>query len=372
MRFTETTQEIERRRQERWELEHRRRVRRSWIGVWVLALVGACAAAFVAGSVGFGQPAKVVRLVITSPLPATVPEQTVASVNAPAASQTATSVTSASQQRASSKASTQSSGGSGAVLSAGATTSFNAFERDLAGPVGVALAPVNGSGEIVLGDDDAAHGWSTTKVPVLAALLKASSGALTSTEQQEAQLAITESDNQSILDLFADLEQIEGGLTGASSYITQLFRASGDSQTVVATAPPPAGAVTTFGQTEWAPSEAVLFFRALAGGCLLPRSQTSYLLGLMQHIIPSESWGLGSAGFPAIAFKGGWGPENGGYLVRQSGIIDPASPQAVAVSIVTRPPPGGDSFSVGTEMVTQTATWLAHHVVLTPRSGAPC
>jgi hypothetical protein len=92
----------------------------------------------------------------------------------------------------------------------------------------------------------------------------------------------------------------------------------------VATVPPPPGAATTFGQTEWSPGEAVKFFRALAVGCLLSSSQTGYVLGLMQNIEPSESWGLGSAGFSSVAFKGGWGPESGGYLVRQSGTSIPA------------------------------------------------
>jgi hypothetical protein len=238
----------------------------------------------------------------------------------------------------------------------------------------VALAPLGADGVVVLGDDAPAHGWSTTKVPVLVALLRARGrSGLTPTEQQWAQLAITESDNQSILDLFGDLETLKGGLDGASAYVQELFRESGDDRTVVATAPPPPGAVTTFGQTEWPPGEAVKFFQALGQGCLLPRSQTGYVLNLMEHIIPSESWGLGTARFGApVAFKGGWGPEQGGYLVRQSGVIDPGSPRGVAVSIVAHPPAGGASFETGTEMITETAEWLEREVVLSARHGASC
>ena len=76
---------------------------------------------------------------------------------------------------------------------------------------------------------------------------------------------------QSILGMFGDLEKLKGGLLGASGYVQRLLRRSGDERTVVATAPPPPGAVTTFGQTGWAPGAAVKFFRALALGCLLPR-----------------------------------------------------------------------------------------------------
>ena len=142
----------------------------------------------------------------------------------------------------------------------------------------------------------------------------------------------------------------------------------GDSETAVATAPPPAGAVTTFGQTEWSPGEAVKFFRALAIGCLLPSSQTSYVLGLMQNIEASESWGLGSAGFSSVAFKGGWGPEGGGYLVRQSGIIDPGSTSGAAVAIVTQAP----DFGAGTETLTRVASWLNHHLHLRARPSSGC
>jgi hypothetical protein len=226
----------------------------------------------------------------------------------------------------------------------------------------------------VLGGDAPAHGWSTTKVPVLVALLRArGSAGLTPGERQEARLAITESDNQSILDLFSDLESLKGGLFGASRYVGRLFRQSGDGQTVVATAPPPPGAVTTFGQTEWAPRHAVEFFRALDRGCLIPRSQTAYVLGLMEHIVPSESWGLGDANFRApVAFKGGWGPERTGYLVRQSGIIDPGSSRGVAVSIVAYPPPGLDSFGVGTQMVSETAQWLSREIRLRATASSKC
>jgi hypothetical protein len=227
--------------------------------------------------------------------------------------------------------------------------------------VQVALLPVGGGAEVLLGGDDPAHGWSTTKVPVLVALLRARGAlGLTASESSEADSAITASDNQSILDLFGDLESIAGGLVRASEYVQHLLRAGGDGITTVATAPPPPGAVTTFGQTEWAPGEAVKFFRALSLGRLLPAEQTSYVLHLMEHITPSEIWGLGAGRFTVpVAFKGGWGPEpSGAYLVRQSGIIDPGSSRGVAVSIVAYPPAGADSFATGTEMLTRTAQWL--------------
>jgi hypothetical protein len=264
---------------------------------------------------------------------------------------------------------------SSSLLKPAARASFAQLQASLPGPVDVALVPLGLGRSTQLGGDSPAHGWSTTKVPVLVALLRARGAhGLTAAEQGWARLAITESDNQSILDLFGDLEQLEGGLAAASSYVQQVLRLSGDPLTVVATAPPPPGAATTFGQTEWAPSEAVKFFRALADGCLLPSGQSSYVLNLMQSIVPSESWGLGSGGFNVpVAFKDGWGPEpTGSYLVRQSGIIDPGSPRGVAVSIVAYPPAGGDSFSVGTQMLTSTAQWLRGQLLLQSHPTTGC
>jgi hypothetical protein len=259
------------------------------------------------------------------------------------------------------------------VLDAGARASFAALQASLPGRLEIAVAPLGAGAAATLGDDTPAHGWSTTKVPVLAALLAARDGALTPEERRWAEAAITESDNQSVLGLFDDLEHLEDGLTGASDRIQQLLRSSGDDKTVVATAAPPPGAVTTFGQTEWSPSDAVKFFSALGRGCLLAPESTRYVLDLMQRIEPSESWGLGSAGFAGVAFKGGWGPEpTGAYLVRQSGLIDPGSPRAVGVAIIAFPPAGAGSFETGTEMLTRAARWLREHLRLVPRAGRGC
>jgi hypothetical protein len=259
------------------------------------------------------------------------------------------------------------------VLDASAAASFARLQAGLPGRVELTVDPLGAGPAQTLGGDLAAHGWSTTKAPVLAALLRARGEALSSRERSLAASAITESDNESILELFHDLEQIEGGLTGASSYVQELLRRSGDGATIVATAPPAAGAVTTFGQTEWKPSNAVKFFSALARGCLLANAGTGYVLDLMQRIEPSESWGLGSAGFASVAFKGGWGPEpDGAYLVRQAGIVEVRSARAVAVAIVAFPPAGAGSFATGSAMLTETARWLHGHLNLVPRASLPC
>jgi hypothetical protein len=91
---------------------------------------------------------------------------------------------------------------------------------------------------------------------------------------------------------------------------------------------------------------------------------TGYVLSLMEHIEASESSGLGSAGFSAIAFKGGWGPNPAGaYLARQSAIIDPGASRGVAVSVIAFPSSG--SFRTEIDMLNRAGDWLRRE--LSPR-----
>jgi hypothetical protein len=211
---------------------------------------------------------------------------------------------------------------------------------------------------------------STSKVLILSALLldKGGRGGLSADERSLATTAITESDNDSILSLFGDLEADKGGLDGASAYATGLLRTAGDNRTVVATAPAPPGYATSFGQTPWSPSDEVRFFRALALGCVIPRSSVNYELGLMRQIVPSESWGMGEAGFTQVAFKGGWGPLPDGYGVRQTAIIG-AGRSAVVASIAADP---ATDFGTGQAVLTDIGHWLHAHLRLRPRAQVVC
>jgi hypothetical protein len=212
---------------------------------------------------------------------------------------------------------------------------------------------------------------STSKVLILSALLRDKRGVHHFTPGQIllARAAITQSDNSAILALFGDLEADQGGLLGASVYATRLLRRAGDDQTQVTTSPPPPGYATTFGQTPWTPTAEVRFFRALALGCVLPPADTDFELGLMREIEPSESFGLGSAGFPQVAFKGGWGPEPANqYGVRQTGIIGTGD-SGVVVSLIADPV---STFTVGQSVLDQLAQWLHGEVRLTRRPASPC
>ena len=206
------------------------------------------------------------------------------------------------------------------------------------------------------------------KVGVLVALLR-TGGNLSVDQRLLAKAAITRSDNASVNVLFQNLEQDSGGLEPASGAIEELLREAGDQVTMVNTADPGNG-FSTFGQTLWSPSESAKFFRTLARGCLLPPEQTRYVPGPMESIAPDEAWGSGTGGFPAstrVAFKGGWGPEPSGYLVRQAGIIGSSAAGAV-VSMVSE----ARDFATGTQVLTSVARWLRSYLNLVPRARSSC
>ncbi len=187
-------------------------------------------------------------------------------------------------------------------------------------------------------------------------------GSLDAQERVDATRALEESDNAAIDALFAHLEQLHGGLDGASLAIQQVLRKAGDRETVVNTAPNNQG-FTTEGQAQWSTPGEVSFYRALARGCLLNGRDTGYVIGLMQRVVPYERWGVGSAGYPnadRVAFKGGWGPDAAGrYQVRQTGIVS-SGRRGYVVSILALPANG--SFSEGITMVTDVAQWARQHL----------
>jgi hypothetical protein len=232
---------------------------------------------------------------------------------------------------------------------------FARLASGLPGELVVAVAPRPGGEVLVLGEDRPFHAWSTIKVPVVVALLTlVHREALTPAHRELVRLAITESDNPAILELFVLLEGLADGPPGAAAVIERLFRLAGDSNTRLVLGPPPPGAITPFGQTGWSAADSARFFAALAGGRLLSEADTRYVLDLMAAVIPEQSWGLGSLRQPA-AFKGGWGPDpNGMCLVRQGGLM---LDSGTVISLVAQPPVCDNSFDLGVQMLTQAAGW---------------
>jgi Beta-lactamase enzyme family len=259
------------------------------------------------------------------------------------------------------------------LLSAVAADNFAALLAKLPGQAGIALAPL-GRGSIQrLGPLQRGHAWSTMKVPVLVTLLRdyAHRGQnLSAQERADATLALEQSDNAAAEALFGGLERIHGGLVPASQAVQQTLAAAGDTVTVN-TAPNDQG-FTTWGQTIWSATGEVLFYRALARGCLLAPGDTRYVIDLMRNVTSSQRWGAGAAAYPAsvpVAFKAGWGPENAsGYLVRQTAIIGSAD-RGYVVSMIARPNDG--SFAEGVSMVTALASWARHNIPFDGATPAP-
>jgi beta-lactamase class A len=250
--------------------------------------------------------------------------------------------------------------------------SFQQFAAGQPGAVGVVLAPLGAGPVVTFGALQLGHAWSTMKVPVLTTVLaelERRGGSLGAQGSDLATRALEASDNSAAEGLFAGLERSDGGLTGASAAVQDTLRRAGDGVTVVNTAPN-SGGFTTWGQSEWSAAGEVTFYRALANGCLLSAEDTSYVLGLMRNVESDQRWGAGSAGIAAsvpVAFKGGWGPEDGaGYLVRQSAIIGDGD-RGYVLHVMAKPSNG--SFATGADMTTQTAAWVAHNVPASLQTG---
>ena len=187
-------------------------------------------------------------------------------------------------------------------------------------PAGWATAPLAGGPFEPGGELRAARAWSTMKVPVIAAAVVADS-----VDWRDAELAITRSDNEAALRLWA-------GLADGASEVEAVLRRAGDRETVVEREPDPRG-WSPFGRTVWTLEAAGTFYRALARGELLDAAATERVLGAMGRVIPEQRWGLGA--LPGVRFKGGWGPSEapeGGDEVIQVGIVAEAVIALAAVA----------------------------------------
>jgi hypothetical protein len=248
----------------------------------------------------------------------------------------------------------------GAILAADAEASFEAMAASLSAQVGLAVASLDGGAAYEFGDLREGNAWSSIKVPILTAVMLDEGEALDAEEESWAVDALTASDNEAAAALFGRLEDKYGGVAGASQAVESVLRLAGDSSTTVATAPPPPGAVSTYGQTDWSLLSSVEFYGSLVNGCLLGPSGTEYVESLMESVIPEQRWGLGEASFPSdwsVGMKGGWGPEaDGVYLVRQSGFVRDGN-RGFVVAMMAIDDSG--NYSAGAADLTQMAQWLA-------------
>jgi hypothetical protein len=263
------------------------------------------------------------------------------------------------------------------LLGPGAAASWARLSASIPAQIGLAVVPLGTHGDPqILGSLQLGHAWSSIKVPIVVTLMRDGGGeGLDAEEQTWARAALTASDNEAAASLFGRLEAIHGGLSEASLAIQGLLGEADGGSTYINTEPPPPGAVSTYGQTEWSLTAAAQFYAALGGGCLLDPSGTDYVLGLMEEVISEQSWGLGQAGFPPewqVGYKAGWGPEggaSGSYLVRQSGVVRDGG-GGVAVAMIALDESG--SFEAGAADLTRIATWLRENLHTPLPVGSGC
>lgn len=216
---------------------------------------------------------------------------------------------------------------------------------EFGGRLGIAVAGETGA--VGAGDAEATPAWSTIKVPIAIAALRADP-ALYPT----AASAITVSDNAAAEELYwavgpgpVNRVLAEAGLE--VSLNTEVVRPE----------------FSTFGQTLLTPAQ-----EAQLAGTIACLDGAGDVLGLMGSVDSGQAWGLGV--LPGSMFKGGWGPESdGAYQVRQLGLMPLPNAPFAAVSLSTFPADG--SFYTGQQMLTAAAMRLAQLDELPPAVCQP-
>lgn len=213
--------------------------------------------------------------------------------------------------------------------------SFDDFAAAVPATIGVAVA--GGAAVYSLGRWSSGVAWSTIKVPLAVAALRA--------DRDRAEplvvKAITESDNPASEELWSQL----GDPAVAALRVQDVIAATGDSATRVESRRLRTG-FTAFGQTRWSLENQARFAANLPG---LPGAAT--VVELMTRLIPQQRWGLAAKG---IAAKAGWGPSAAGeYLVRQFGML-PTDSGYLGVALAAE----ARTFEVGVDVLNQLSAWL--------------
>lgn len=242
-------------------------------------------------------------------------------------------------------------GGFSIALPGSLAADFAELQQSFRGSAGLAIMPVGGEKMVTFGNWTSGPAWSTIKVPMAIAALRASN-----TYAATASAAITASDNGAADTLWASL----GSGVDAAAAVQGVLREGGDTTTTVPSVRTRADA-SVYGQADWTLADQVRFASQLP---CVPQSQR--VLDLMGQIVPSHRWGLGA--FGSSEFKGGWGPDPAGkYLVRQFGLIDSPSGR-IAIAFAAQPDSG--AFSDGMTMLDKMTTLLSGH--LSELAGGRC
>ena len=229
------------------------------------------------------------------------------------------------------------------------TTDFARLQSSLHATVGIAIGAVGSAQQpLLLGDLRGGPAWSTIKVPLVIAALRAEIPPVVTAAMTA---AITESDNKAAESLWAGL----GDPVTAANEVDAVLRENGDPTSVQSQRIRPE--FSAFGQTDWALIDQVRFVSsAWCDGANAP------VFALMGRVDPVQRWGIGA--IDGTQFKGGWGPSRAGrYLVRQLGVL--VTPGGMtAVALAARPDSG--RFEHGTADLSMMADWLVSHLEALP------
>jgi hypothetical protein len=226
---------------------------------------------------------------------------------------------------------------------------FPELQATLPATIGIALAPVGApQTPVLLGEWSSGPAWSTMKVPLAIAALRAEDPPEVTGPMNA---AITQSDNAAADVLWQSL----GDPETAAGRVNAVLQEAGDPTKVQSQRIRPE--FSAFGQTVWSLADQTRFLAAAACD-----NRNAPILNLMGEMAGDERWGLGI--IADTRFKGGWGPsEAGAYLVRQIGVL-PVDAGQVVVAIAVQPQSG--AFADGTAELTQIAEWLRDHAAALP------
>ncbi|WPF65683.1 MULTISPECIES: hypothetical protein [unclassified Corynebacterium] len=210
---------------------------------------------------------------------------------------------------------------------------------------GTKIAVADSAGVSTAGEIDEGPAWSTSKVPLSLAALRASMASTASSGEPspevlaDVEAALTASDNAAAMRLWESL----GTPEEAGAAVQAILREAGDDHTRVETRKV-RPEFSSFGQTAWALSDQAAFAVALPTLDAAPA-----VLDAMGRVIPEQSYGLGTV--EGMRFKGGWGPDTEGrYTVRQLGVLD--TPCGVrGVAIAAQAPDG--TYETAQELLTE-------------------
>ncbi|WP_018119307.1 hypothetical protein [Corynebacterium mastitidis] len=212
----------------------------------------------------------------------------------------------------------------------------------LSAPPGTAVVLAGESGVASAGELEEGPAWSTSKIPLAIAALRAF--------PEDAQVAadvraaIRVSDNEAAARLWAAL----GSPEEAGRAVQRVLADGGDERTRVETRVLRPG-LSSFGQTAWSLEDQAAFARALPG-----LAGAGPVLDAMGEVAPEQSYGLGAV--EGMRFKGGWGPdEEGRYTARQVGVKETPC-GIVAVALAARPSDG--SYESAQRLLTEAARAL--------------